>query len=302
MATVLLLTSCEWDPIMFDDSKSHVAFNGNATTIPEAGGTVSIVVRVSALTGSPAVTVNFDFDTVGIDPAKAAFEGEQFILLNDSKTLTFNDGLGYDTIQIQPVDNDIFTGNKLFNIRLVSNSEDYPFGEAVVHSVTVADNEHPLGKWIGSYSVALAEYASYFGDEVWAVSSNPDPDDVNVLVFSGLGGASYAEFNDVKGTVDLEAMTITIPGGTEIGTHGNYGGPLSIFVGDQDGNVVSESDPIIGTLSDDGTIVIDNLAIHFTGGNNAGLTWGTYKSTWTKTARKSVPATAVKQSEVKRLN
>ena len=289
VAAVLLVTSCEWEPIKFDSSKTFVAFEDQSSAFAEeVEGQVGVVVMVTALLDAPAVTANFEFDTTGLG-AKAAVEGEDFTLMNDSKTLSFPDGWGYDTIWIDPGDNDIFTGDRLFNIVLTTNSLDYEFGAFVSHTVTLKDNEHPLGKWIGTYDVDAMSYiepGAY--DEAWTVTTRPDPDDVTVLLLNGIGGPDYSEFTDVPATVDKEAMTITIEAGSEIGTHGLYGGPLAIFLGDNAGGIDNETDPMVGEIMEDGKIHIDFMAIKFVGGINEGFVWDSFDTDWTPASKKAV--------------
>ena len=287
-ALVLFATSCEWEPIMWDESKAYIAFDTQTTDVPEEGGPVGIVVMVTALDGAPAVDVTFQLDTVGIAPDKAAIEGEQYELMNSDMTLSFPNGWGYDTIWINPLDNEIFTGDKLFNITLVSNTVELPFGADKVNLVTIKDNEHPLAAWIGTYSVlAKSAYGSDY-DELWTVTTTPSPDDISVLLLNGLGGPNYSSFTDVVAVVDKEALTITLPAGAEIGTHGNYGGPLAIFLGDDSGDVASETEPMAGTVSEDGSMVIDNVAVKFVGGINTGYVWDSFDTEWTKTAKKGI--------------
>lgn len=287
-ALVLFATSCDWEPIMWDESKAYIAFDTQSTDVPEEGDPVGIVVMATALDGAPAVDVTFQFDTIGIAPDKAAIEGEQYELLNEDMTLSFPNGWGYDTIWINPLDNDIFTGDKLFNITLVSNTADLPFGANKVNFVTVKDNEHPLAAWIGTYTVlAKSAYGADY-DETWTVTTAPSPDDITVLMLNGLGGPAYSEFTDVPAVVDKEALTITLPAGAEIGTHGNYGGPLAIYLGDDAGAVASETAPIPGTVAEDGSILIENVAVQFVGGINTGYVWDSFDTEWTKTSKKGM--------------
>ncbi|MCF8226668.1 MAG: hypothetical protein K9J30_12390 [Bacteroidales bacterium] len=289
LVAVLMVTSCEWDPIKFDSSKSYVAYTAPTAAIAEEGGAVPIPVIVTALLDAPAVTVTFEFDTAGIDPAKAAFEGTDYTLVNSEKTLSFPDGWGYDTVWIQPIDNDIFTGDKYFNAILTANSADYQFGAADTVLVTLKDNEHPLGNWIGTYAVDAKSYGLPGDwDEAWTVSTAPDPEDVTVLLLNGIGGPDYSSFTNVPAVVDKDAMTITITAGSEIGTHGLYGGPLAIFLGDEAGGIANETDPMVGEISEDGSIHIDHMAIKFVGGINTGYVWDSFDTYWTKASRKSV--------------
>ena len=152
LAAVVLLVSCEPEYIMFDSSKNFVAFTAKSIDMPEPGSRVGIPVLVTALPDSPALTVTFEFNTGDLGD-KAAVEGSDYTLLNSSKTLSYPNGYGYDTIWIQPVDNDEFTGNKAFYIELLSNSVDYQFGTNTLFTVNLVDDEHPLKDWIGTYDV-----------------------------------------------------------------------------------------------------------------------------------------------------
>jgi hypothetical protein len=286
-ALVLFATSCDWEPIMWDSSKTYIAFTTPSTDVKEEGDMVAIVVMVTALDGAPAVTVDFEFDTVGIDPAKAAFEGEEFTLVNDSKTLSFPNGWGYDTIWIMPIDNDIFTGDKLFNITLTSNTEDYAFGAAVTNVVTIKDNEHPLGAWIGGYTVEALSYGKPGDwDETWNVTTSPVEGDITKLSILGIGTAGTTA---IIATIDKEEMTITIAPGQDSDAYANYGYTESlVFFGNPDLSL-DRTVPLVGTITEDGTFAIDNFAIYVQYEPNPAYngTWDVWNTTWTKTAKKS---------------
>ena len=287
LSAVLLVSSCEWNPPTFDSADSFIAYTASSSLVAEQGGPIAIPILVTAESGAPAVSVTFDFDESSV-----AIEGEDFTLLNSSNTLDISEGWGYDTIWIQPIDNDVFTGNIPLIINLTSNTQNYPFGVSSSHTLTIVDDEHPLGNWIGTFTVDAVDYASYFGPETWTVTTSPDPADVNNLIVTGIG-SGYEEWTSITGVVDLDAETITFSAGSEIGTHADYGGPLAIYLGDEAGNLYEE--PIVGTINADGSIYVDVLGIQFVGGINEGLRWGVYETTWTpakkKAARVATPAT-----------
>jgi len=281
LSAVLLVSSCEWNPPTFDSADSFIAFTASSSGVAEQGSMIGIPVLVTAESSAPAVSVTFDFDE-----ASAAVEGEHFNLVNTSNTLDIN-GWGYDTIWIEPIDNDVFTGNLPLIINLTSNTKSYPFGVTNSHTLTIIDDEHPLGVWIGTFSVSAVDYWSYFGPETWTVSTEPDPSDVNNLIVTGIGG--YAEQTPISGVVDLDAKSITFSAGAEVGTHALYSGPLAIFLGDEAGNLYEE--PIVGEVLDDGSIFVDLLGIKFVGGLNAGLNYGVYETTWTPAKKKAAEVT-----------
>ena len=292
LAAVLLVSSCEWDPPTFDSADSFIAYSNSSSSVAEEGGMVGIPVLVTAPLDAASVSVDFAFNT----DASTAVEGTNFTLVNESQTLTMSSGWGYDTIWIQPIDNDIFTGNLKVVIDLTSNSKEYPFGVVSTHTLTIIDDQHPLGTWIGAYTVAAADYWSFFGSETWNVTTEPDPDDVNNLIFTGLG-SGYAAHTPITGVFDLEAMTVTFTAGSEIGTHADYGGPLAIYLCDEAGGLYEQ--PIVGTINEDGTMEVDLLGIQFVGGINEGLAWGGFKTTWTPAKKKAAIRYPEKIREIK---
>lgn len=290
LAAVLLVTSCEWEPIKFDSSKTFVAFEAQSSAFAEeVEGQVGVVVMVTALLDAPAVTANFEFDTTGLGD-KAAVEGEDFTLMNDSKTLEFPDGWGYDTIWIDPGDNDIFTGDRLFNIVLTSNSLDYDFGAFVSHTVTLKDNEHPLGAWIGTYEVDAQSYGDPENwDEVWTVTTEPVEGDVEKLSITGIGTAGTSA---IFATIDKENMTITIDPGQDSDAYADFGYTESIvYFGNPDLSI-DKAEPLVGDISQDGTIEIDNFGIYvqYEPNPDYNVVWDVFNTTWTKTAKKAISA------------
>jgi len=299
LSAVLLVSSCEWNPPTFDSADSFIAFTASSSAVAEQGGMIAIPVLVTAEASAPAVSVTFDFDE-----SSGAVEGEDFTLVNTSNTLDISDGWGYDTIWIQPIDNDIFTGDLSLIINLTSNTNNYAFGVTKSHTLTIIDNEHPLGDWIGTYSVTATDHWSYFGPETWTVTTGADPSDVNNLIVTGIGNdpsknGGYSEITSITGVVDLDAKTIKFSAGSEIGTHSAYSGPIAVYLGDAAGNIYEE--PIVGDINDDGSIYIDNLGILFGGAQNAGLTWGVFETTWTPSKKKADHVLTPAATQVKEL-
>ncbi len=245
VAVVLFLSSCNWEPIKWDDSEVFIAFDQSATTIPEEGDSVGIAVMVVALDGAPAVTVTFDFDTTGLG-SKAAIEGADYTLVNSDKTLSFPNGWGYDTIWIKPVDNDIFTGDRMFYVDLVSNSVNYAFGAAKQNAVTLKDNEHPLNLVLGNYEETDYWYSDGSVDGVYAVTISPDPDDITKVKIDNFWGGGTV----ISASVDLDAMTLTIDDEEVIYVSGTYG-DCTMMLLDDDYEYVPGED-IVCTISPNG--------------------------------------------------
>lgn len=272
-----LFAACETEHIMFDASKSHVAFISGEASVSEAvASPAPIPVIVTAMLNSPSITVDFDIDA----DQSSAVEGEDFTIANASKTLTFSDGWGYDTIWVQPVDNDVFGGNISFVIKLTANSQSYAFGALDSTIVTIVDNEHPLKNWIGTYSVDAKSYGDPGNwDEAWTVTTSANDDDVSVLNFLGIGGGDKT----ITGKFDLEAdpMTVTFSAGSNVGDAYGYGDVL-MYWGDAS-LTTDQSLPIVGEVYEDGSIFVDNWGHELTGVNE-GYVWDVFHTYWTKTA------------------
>lgn len=271
-----IFTSCKNDPIMFDQSKTFVAFPVSTAAVAENENALDIPVMVAGIPGGPAVTVNFEVRTEGID--HPAIEGTDFTILS-AGSVDFPDGSGMANITIHPIDNDLFTGNKSFELVITSNSKNYPTGAESVTTITLKDNEHPLSKWIGTYAVAAVSYGSPGEwDEGWLVTTEPDPDDVNKILISGVGAEGSGP---IKATLNLEEMSITLSPGQLLGDVYGYG-TIAVYKGSDAGDDVILDEPLIGVIQDDGTINIDLWGHLITDGDYAGSLWDVFNTTWTK--------------------
>ena len=273
---VIIFTSCKNDPIMFDTSKTFVAFTSSSASVVENENALDIPVMVAGLPGSPAVTVNFEVKTEGI--ANPAVEGTDFTIVS-AGSVDFPNGSGMVNITVHPIDNAVFTGNKSFELVLTTNSKNYPTGADNVITVTLKDNEHPLAKWIGTYSVAAVSYGSPGAwDENWLVTTEPDPDDVNKLIITGVGAPGS---DPIKATINLEEMSITLAPGQTIGDVYGYGN-IAVYKGTDAGDDVILDQPLVGVIQDDGTILIDLWGHYITDGQYANSLWDVFNTTWTK--------------------
>jgi hypothetical protein len=272
----VIFTSCKNDPIMFDKSKTFVAFTSSSASVMENENALDIPVMVAAVPGSPAVTVNFEVRTDGI--ANPAVEGTDFTIVS-AGSVDFPEGTGMVNITIHPIDNNVFTGNKSFELVLTSNSKNYPTGAENVILVTLKDNEHPLAKWIGTYNVAAVSYSKPgVYDEAWTVTTEPDPNDVTKLLISGVGKEGSGP---IKATISLEEMSITLAPGQSIGDVYGYGN-IVVYKGTDAGDGVIQDQPLIGVIQDDGTIKIDLWGEYITDGQYANSLWDVFNTTWTK--------------------
>jgi len=305
IALSVLLIACEKnEPIMFENENSFISFLSSARSVSEATmvegepvvNTLAIPVMLVTFDNSP-VTVEFDFSVEGIPEEAQAHEDDAFVLLNDSKTLTFSGGLadgstmGYDTIYIQTIDDEIFTGNRRFDIKLLSNSAGYSFGTRSSIRVTIIDDEHPLNIVLGTYNV---EATSYFGGsanttiETSAVEGTLEQ--VSFPLAQLIPGWGVPESALVYAIVDVEEKTFNIQIGQDYASFGY--GPCKISGYDPEFTRMEDGLFVRGTFDEDGTITLhDHIGVIITDGQNAGLSFEIWEpgSVWTKVGKKSMP-------------
>jgi hypothetical protein len=273
---VIIFASCKNDPIMFDASKTFVAFISPSASIYENANSIDIPVMVAGVAGSPSVTVDYEIVTDGI--ANPAVEGTDFTIVSKG-ALSFTEGTGYAFITVHPIDNSILTGNKSFRIALTTNSKNYPTGAENVVTVVLKDDEHPLAKWIGTYLVnAESYYAPGQYDETWEVTTEADPNDINNLLIYGVGAPGS---DTIKAKFNLEDMSITLNPGQSIGDVYNVGN-IVVYKGTDAGDDVIVNEPVVGVIEEDGTIKIDLWGELITDGQYAGSLWDVFNTTWTK--------------------
>jgi Calx-beta domain. len=191
--SLLIFASCDDnDPQEFLAQDSNVSFPTTTVSIGEESADVlRIPIAYACAKGGVPVTVTVVSSTEG--QTSPAIEGEDYIIQN--KQITFDSGAEVKYVVIEPIDNDVFTGRKTFNLVISSISPDLP--QASVQNrvnVSILDNEHPWAAIIGNYSV---EVYSMF-DEDWLsipAEITPTDDDTNVLALSLSGYPAPILFN-----------------------------------------------------------------------------------------------------------
>jgi len=251
IATLIFVGCDEEDPQLFSNSQAFVKFESSIASVNETGDILKVVVQVSDLNRKAAVTVDFDFDLTDI--ANPAVAGEDYLLMNDSKTLTFPKGVYQDTIFIKTVDNDLYEKDKAFKIVLKSNNAEYLMGVAdseigTTIDCTVVDDEHPLALVLGTYTEA-----DYLLDgtleATYVITIKPDPlDETKVILDNFWEGGELLSAN-----VDIVNKTITIPAKQVMYVSGTYGDCIMTA---RAGSGIDPNAPILGTFDDNGTITI----------------------------------------------
>ncbi len=246
-------TSCDINELTtFDDSMSFIALETTSNTFVENEGLVGIPVYFTTLSNT-SLTVDFSMDTIGYGD-KGSVEGVHYTLKNESKTLTFENGMGYDTIWIQLIDNTTYNGDTYFNITLTSNSANIPFGAMKATKVTISDDEHPLAFILGTLS---ASGISYFnGPTDWVVTTTKDEIDVTKVWFTNFvpGGPPTPP---IYGVVNEDKTEIKIPVKQSQGTNATYGEvSLLGYEGEEGDPEIPDGGFITGTIDENGKITI----------------------------------------------
>ncbi len=280
MIGVLLFASCEEDQILFKDSMSAVGFYGSSANVMEkdaagAGGN-SVVVQflVTTVATSPACDITFEIDTEGI--SNPAVEGVDFEVI-PTRNVSVSAGGGYYDLTITAIDNDEFdvNGNKSFRLKVVSNSLGYDLASESAITITITDDDHPLGWMFGDYAVATTETANGSTSHSGKIASVED--ETTKIKFYGMAGAAYGPALEdpyfILGTVNDEQTTVTIAAGQAWDSWGY--GPVELTAWEDDNGEGEESDVLVGTITktDGGAVVTFNQQFTFmiTSGNNEGL-------------------------------
>jgi hypothetical protein len=288
VTVIILVTACEKEPIMFDSSKNVLGFNSPEKVISEnLGGPSPITIYLGAATGTEATNVTFSVDTVGFGPSGAK-EGIDFTIVTNPLSV----GVGEATVNITPIDNDVFTGNKKFYLVISSNSKNYRISAQKRVLVTISDDEHPLKSWLGTYTVNAVSYGDPGNwDETWTVTTLSVEGNLNQLSITSLGNGSDVP---VIATVDKDALTIEIVSGQETGeAYGGDNGMVKLYFGTDEiiTQVLDQVEvtnamltaasaiPITGTIEADGTINLDKMGMILT---DYDWCWDVFNTKWTK--------------------
>ncbi len=278
---VIIFFSCTQEDILFTKDMSNVGFYGGSASMLEAdksmNGKDKLVAQilVTALKNSPSCDVTFevdnswyqeingayysivDGDTTQVNPA---MEGVDFNI-SGSKTVTVSEGYGYAPVTITAVNNDTYDplGNKSFRLKITNNSLGYNLSSESVLTVTIIDDDHPLGWMLGDYSANVTETSN--GDLNYSMTIEAvagETDKVNIYGMCGPSfgpiGADYRNYY-IVGTVSADSTTLTIQSG-QVWSDWDFG-PTKLTVWEDDyasGEEVNELKGIIN--SDNGNVTI----------------------------------------------
>ncbi|MBS2210169.1 hypothetical protein KEM09_02085 [Carboxylicivirga mesophila] len=268
----LLVVACgEADKQLFDDQDAYFAFEAESASISENSEDrldLSLYIAKSKAIG----TVVLEADSEGLD--NPAIEGVDFEIVGD-ETITFR-GEYFQEVSIKVMDNDETDGDKQFYLTMVSNDINADLGLADGKQskvlVTIIDDEHPLASVLGSYTLNYDSPWNGNGQQEVNQIFSVEGSDTEVGIVLGYyrDNEDFALSTKVKGTVDLEAMTVSIAYGQQ--TYNDGTNVLTMFGDDEtpggiitEGYLIGDIDPVTGDI-----VFRNPFAIAFTGGPNEG--------------------------------
>jgi hypothetical protein len=279
--TILALTlffSCEQEDILFTEDMANVGFHGSSASMLEVDkemkgkDTLTVQILVTATLNSPSCDVSYevdntwyqeinglyyeiaDGDTAQVNPA---IEGTDFNILSD-KTVTVTQGYGYAPVVIAAIDNNNYDplGNKSFRLRVTDNSQGYDLSSEAVMTITIVDDDHPLGWMLGEYMANVTQTAN--GNSQYKLTIEAVEGETDKVKIYGMCGPSYGPGSIdpyvILGTVSEDYTTLTIKSG-QSWDDWNYG-PVSLTVWEDDYGDGEEVDDLVGAISTDGGVSI----------------------------------------------
>lgn len=191
-----MLASCESnEPQKFLAEDTFVSFNKNTASLNENDTEATqIPLILAGIPGGLTVNVKLSVSTEGI--AIPAIEGQDFTI--ETKDFTFTTGYSTQYVVITPIDNDVFTGNKSFDLIIESTTP--TLLESVQNSVrvSISDDDHPLSNMFGTYMMAGTNPGGDPPFEVY-VSANSDGADNELAFDFGYEFPVIAAVNEEEG-------------------------------------------------------------------------------------------------------
>lgn len=252
-AFIFVAASCNVnDPILFSERDANVSFDTQdpihkfTGRVNENEDKLLVPVVLAGTKGSP-VTVEVEATPADNNPA---VEGQDYTIT--SKTLTFSEGYGVDYIEIKPVNNDVYTGNKSFVLSL-KETKGLKYNTNSSVNITIIDDEHPLKHLLGDYTVTGIDLLDD-GNALapFDIAISPDMDgDVSVLWIEGFPYMAVGGTMKFEIIVNEDATGFYLPY-QEFASFGY--GPFYLGNADEDDPTVK----VLGTI--EGTVLKFNQA------------------------------------------
>lgn len=191
----------------FNDPKFVVL--GNKTyTVEENVGVLKIPVY-----NNKAVATTVSFKAVDATATAGTF----FNLENKTGVINFKEGQKTDTIVVNILPIDGYTGNTKFDVKIESATNGVAVGGANTCTVTIKDLDHPLSAFFGEYtmqavSINTSQGLSYYK---WTMEMVADPDNVDNVICDYM--CYFAYYYEVEATLvgtvseDRKSIVFTLP-------------------------------------------------------------------------------------------
>lgn len=248
-ATMMAFSSCSNDYPTFDDADAFIAMTSSSAFVAETGDSLVVPVMLTSLSGLEK-TVEF---TLTPDSVSGAVEGTHYVLMNESKTLTFTKAQPTQYIKFKIIDNDVFGGDVKFTISLVK-PDGLNLGANKNCVVTIEDDEHPLAFILGTFT---AKGTSQFDGEIeWTVRIEKDASSLNTVWITGLVDGTTTP---IYGTVNEDNTEVSIPMEQQVHPHSTYDILLEAYGWDGSARYsLEDGAPLVGEIAADGTITFPN--------------------------------------------
>ena len=277
VAGAMTFTSCDLNNSpKFNDADAFVAFTKTTISAEETSGSVEVPVLLTSLAGLEGKAV------IEVDTASTAVEGVHYIIEGET-SVAFTKETPTQKLKVKIVDNTEFTGD----VKLVPNItsvEGVNLGKNTACTITIVDDEHPLGYLLGDYK--LQSESNFGGTVEDIVTLYKDENDINTVWIGNMvpGGTS----EKIYGIVNEDKTIISIPVDQTIAKSSTY--PTILLHGfyGEDGTAIPTGGTIDAEIiEEDGQIYIvirDFYGSHVFDANGADLGWFELLlgSVWTK--------------------
>lgn len=214
LSVAVALVACDKnDYPVFNDKDAFVAFDEVEVSVSEkyTENNDEAVVKVPVTLASVAgLEETLKFEIVS-PKEKAAKEGENYALVTTSGTLSFNAENRTQYIEFTTIYDGVYTGDLKFTIVIYGN-DNIAVGSENECTVTITDEDHPLGFMLGDYTVTGKDYWS--GWTSWTMTLTKDEKDDHKVWIKNLANWSNSQVI-AYGNVSEDFSILNIPFGQE---------------------------------------------------------------------------------------
>lgn len=211
VAGAMTFTSCDLNNSpKFNDADAFVAFTKTTISAEETAGSVEVPVLLTSLAGLEGKAV------IEVDTASTAVEGVHYIIEGET-SVAFTKETPTQKLKVKIIDNTEFTGDVKLVLNITS-VEGVNLGKNTACTITIVDDEHPLGFLLGTYACqAPSNFGGVVEDNITIVK---DDNDINTVWIGNMVPGGTSKY--VYGIVNEERTEIKIPVEQVIATSSSY--------------------------------------------------------------------------------